>query len=238
MRVYAMYPSTTSLYAATVVDNTTYCKGDDDIIVVEFDGDEDDLTRTIPQRHIPARFVSLIPSEFPAAQVLKSKKAKKPLKAAANTAARGLTVKPLIPSAPVGPSLESLKLREGAVVEDDMMGLLDDFMDDDDFANFDFGDDVERGILQFPEQKPRMRVKTASSAAEVAALSRKNKEKEGNMAVCPEQSTITNMKSKRPRKPHILPNRKLETKSKKKRQSSESHGSIFNQNNRPRRAFK
>jgi len=40
MRVYAMYPSTTSLYAATIVDNTTYCKGDDDIIVVEFDGDE------------------------------------------------------------------------------------------------------------------------------------------------------------------------------------------------------
>jgi hypothetical protein len=35
-----MYPNTTSLYSATVVDNTTYCRGDDDIIVVEFDGDE------------------------------------------------------------------------------------------------------------------------------------------------------------------------------------------------------
>jgi hypothetical protein len=40
MRVYAMYPNTTSLYGATVVDNTTFCRRDDDIIVVEFDEDE------------------------------------------------------------------------------------------------------------------------------------------------------------------------------------------------------
>ena len=40
LRIYAMYPHTTSLYVATVVDNTTYCRGDDDIIVVEFDEDE------------------------------------------------------------------------------------------------------------------------------------------------------------------------------------------------------
>ena len=39
-RVYAMYPKTTSLYCATAVDNTTYCRGEDDIAVVEFDGDE------------------------------------------------------------------------------------------------------------------------------------------------------------------------------------------------------
>jgi len=39
-RVYAMYPHTTSLYSATVIDNVTYCRQDDDIIVVEFDGDE------------------------------------------------------------------------------------------------------------------------------------------------------------------------------------------------------
>jgi hypothetical protein len=39
-RVYAMYPQTTSLYSATVIDNTTYCREDDDIIVVEFDGEE------------------------------------------------------------------------------------------------------------------------------------------------------------------------------------------------------
>ena len=65
-RVYAMYPSTTSLYGATVIDSTTYCRGEDDIIVVEFDGDEDDFGN-LPQRHIPARFVSLVPHEFPAA---------------------------------------------------------------------------------------------------------------------------------------------------------------------------
>lgn len=35
-----MYPKTTSLYPATVIDSTTYCRGDDDIIVVEFDGEE------------------------------------------------------------------------------------------------------------------------------------------------------------------------------------------------------
>jgi len=71
-RVYAMYPSTTSLYSATVIDNTTYCRGDDDIIVVEFDGDEA-VNGKIPQRHIPARFVTLIPREFPAAQVTRRK---------------------------------------------------------------------------------------------------------------------------------------------------------------------
>ena len=39
-RVYAMYPQTTSLYSATVIDSTTYCRDDDDVIVVEFDGEE------------------------------------------------------------------------------------------------------------------------------------------------------------------------------------------------------
>ena len=42
-RVYAMYPETTVLYAATVTDSTTYCRGDDDIIVVQFDEEEADL---------------------------------------------------------------------------------------------------------------------------------------------------------------------------------------------------
>lgn len=68
-RVYGMYPHTTSLYPATVVDATTYCRGDDDIIVVEFDGEEaDSSTGVIPTYHIPARFVTLIPKEFPASE--------------------------------------------------------------------------------------------------------------------------------------------------------------------------
>ena len=71
-RVYAMYPQTTSLYPATVVDSTTYCRGDDDIIVVEFDGEEvDGTTGQVPSYHIPARFVTLIPREFPASQPAK-----------------------------------------------------------------------------------------------------------------------------------------------------------------------
>jgi hypothetical protein len=68
MRVYAMYPETTSLYTATVIDNTTYCQGDNDIVVVEFDGDEPDATGSPPRCHIPAGFVTLIPREFPGAQ--------------------------------------------------------------------------------------------------------------------------------------------------------------------------
>mmetsp|Transcript_32641 Transcript_32641/g.37137 ORF Transcript_32641/g.37137 Transcript_32641/m.37137 type:complete len:651 (-) Transcript_32641:35-1987(-) len=68
-RVYAMYPLTTSLYSGTVIDNTTYCRDEDDIIVVEFDGDEANaITGKMAQYHIPARFVTLIPKEFPAAQ--------------------------------------------------------------------------------------------------------------------------------------------------------------------------
>lgn len=63
-----MYPNTTSLYPATVFDSTTYCRDDDDIIVVEFDGEEPDETGVIPKYHIPARFVSLIPKEFPSSE--------------------------------------------------------------------------------------------------------------------------------------------------------------------------
>jgi SGF29 tudor-like domain len=79
-RVYAMYPMTTSLYSGTVIDNTTYCRGDDDIIVVEFDGDEADAkTGKMPQYHIPGRFVTLIPREFPGAvQNQKKRKASAP----------------------------------------------------------------------------------------------------------------------------------------------------------------
>jgi hypothetical protein len=52
-RVYAMYPQTTSLYAATVTDSTTYCRGDDDIIVVQFDGeDADPVTGNFPSYHV------------------------------------------------------------------------------------------------------------------------------------------------------------------------------------------
>lgn len=59
-----MYPHTTSLYVATVIDNTTYCRGDDDVIVVEFDEDERDATGALPKCHIPARFCVMIPPEF------------------------------------------------------------------------------------------------------------------------------------------------------------------------------
>jgi hypothetical protein len=52
-RVYAMYPQTTSLYAATVTDSTTYCRGDDDIVVVQFDGEDADLmTGQFPSYHV------------------------------------------------------------------------------------------------------------------------------------------------------------------------------------------
>mmetsp|Transcript_41903 Transcript_41903/g.71679 ORF Transcript_41903/g.71679 Transcript_41903/m.71679 type:complete len:340 (-) Transcript_41903:280-1299(-) len=72
-RVYAMYPNTTALYCGSVVDSTTYCRNQDDIIVVQFDGDEDDKG-VVPERHIPARFVTLIPREFPSSQNKKRRK--------------------------------------------------------------------------------------------------------------------------------------------------------------------
>ena len=62
-RVFAMYPGTTSFRHASVVDYSTFCRGNDDIIVVEFDGDGED-TDNVPQRHIPARFMTLIPPEL------------------------------------------------------------------------------------------------------------------------------------------------------------------------------
>lgn len=58
-----MYPNTTSLYPATVIDNSTRFIEDERMIVVEFDGDEDALMN-IPQRHIPSRFVTPIPVEL------------------------------------------------------------------------------------------------------------------------------------------------------------------------------
>lgn len=73
VRVYAMYPNTTALYCGTVIDSTTYCRNQDDIIVVQFDGDEDD-NGVVPHRHIPARFVTLIPREFKASKISKKRK--------------------------------------------------------------------------------------------------------------------------------------------------------------------
>ena len=58
-----MYPNTTSLYPATVIDNSTHFREDEQMIVVEFDGDEDELMK-VPQRHIPSRFVTPIPVGF------------------------------------------------------------------------------------------------------------------------------------------------------------------------------
>ena len=51
-RVYAMYPQTTSLYAATVIDCTTYCREEDDIIIVVFDGEEADISGNFPSYHV------------------------------------------------------------------------------------------------------------------------------------------------------------------------------------------
>jgi hypothetical protein len=47
VRSYAMYPSTTAFYPCTVVDSTTYCQGDNDIVVVEFDGDEGKIIHVV-----------------------------------------------------------------------------------------------------------------------------------------------------------------------------------------------
>ena len=62
-RVYAIYPKFIMFYSATVVDCSTFCRNQDDIIVVEFDN-ESEGGGNIPKHHIPARFVTLVPREF------------------------------------------------------------------------------------------------------------------------------------------------------------------------------
>ncbi len=64
-KVYAMYPQTNLFYPGTVVDNNTYCQGEDNICVVDFDMENvDKKTGAAIQRHVPATFVTLIPREF------------------------------------------------------------------------------------------------------------------------------------------------------------------------------
>ena len=72
-RVWGMYTDTTSFYAGTSLDNTTYCRGLDDVVVVQFDGDEDE-SGVIPGRHVPARFCTLMGSEDPLGRVGKKKR--------------------------------------------------------------------------------------------------------------------------------------------------------------------
>lgn len=136
-RVYAMYPQTTSLYTATVMDNTTYCRDDDDIIVVEFDGDEADETGSIPRCHIPARFVTLIPREFHGAQA-QNKKRRPSLESPPSNAktskatASGATAPP--PKATAAPEMEDPLNGLGEMPFDDMPAL-----GDFDELDFDLG---------------------------------------------------------------------------------------------------
>lgn len=124
-RVYAMYPHTTSLYTATVVDNTSYYRGDDDIVVVQFDGDEADATGQIPSCHIPASFVIIIPREFPGSQSEQTNSGKKAAKKSSSTESANFSD----PAMGVAPPATS-----------DEMNALDLNFDafDDDLDNLDF----------------------------------------------------------------------------------------------------
>lgn len=61
-RVLAMYPigNSPTLYEATVIDNSTWCRDLDDIVVVEFDGDKR-MPGDVPKRHVPARCMTVLP---------------------------------------------------------------------------------------------------------------------------------------------------------------------------------
>ena len=144
-RVYAMYPMTTSLYSGTVIDNTTYCRGDDDIIVVEFDGDEADAkTNKMPQYHIPARFVTMIPRE-PTQIVTQSHKKRK--SAAAPAAAA------VLPNSKAAKrsATSSGKHKRGASSDSALNNMLDEIAYGDiggiggdlDLDQFDLGFDVK-----------------------------------------------------------------------------------------------
>ena len=131
-RVYAMYPQTTALYTATVVDSGTYCRREDDIIVVEFDGDEPDpVTGKLPACHIPARFVTLIPKEFPGAHA-----------PTVSTAANVVT----------NNSTSSSKRKRNPSIDnsidvDIMNGVLDDLEFDGDLPGLDQFDDLDFDLL-------------------------------------------------------------------------------------------
>jgi hypothetical protein len=129
-RVYAMYPHTTSLYTATVVDSTTYCREDDDIVVVEFDGDEPDATGAIPKCHIPARFVTMIPSEFPGVKVDTSKSKSK--KAGATSKA---------PSIPLLPDTKATMAAANS--SEDFLDTLSELKFEDEMAGFDGFEDLD-----------------------------------------------------------------------------------------------
>lgn len=128
-RVYAMYPQTTSLYPATVVDNSTYCRDDDDIVVVEFDGDEPDTTGMIPKCHIPARFVTIIPREFAASQPPSANAKKK-------GGATGTSSGDVVQSA------------AAAMLDSDAFGNLDDMTFDDALPALDGFDDLDFDLFE------------------------------------------------------------------------------------------
>jgi hypothetical protein len=131
-RVYAMYPQTTALYTATVVDCTTYCRRDEDIIVVEFDGDDPDpITGKLPACHIPARFVTLIPKEFPGSH------------APSGTGTSG--------SHSIATVSNSKRKRNSPIITsedaDIMNGVLDDLNFDGDLPGLDQFDDLDFDLL-------------------------------------------------------------------------------------------
>ena len=161
-RVYAMYPNTTSLYCATVVDNTTYCRGNDDIIVVEFDGDEDE-DHTIPQRHIPSRFVTLIPRGFAAANL--KKKAKRVVTGKASGAAGKKKKK-------VSPAVKDSGTAGGG--DAGVNAFTDMMLDDITKGTFDGGfDDMDLDSFSFDlMDQPRQQVNVATSFADIQAMKR------------------------------------------------------------------
>jgi len=61
--VLAVHPGHSTLHRARVIDNTTWCKGNDDILVVKYDGDKDNFLSK-GEHFILARLVTLIPKDL------------------------------------------------------------------------------------------------------------------------------------------------------------------------------
>uniref|UniRef100_A0A7S3QFE2 SGF29 C-terminal domain-containing protein n=1 Tax=Chaetoceros debilis TaxID=122233 RepID=A0A7S3QFE2_9STRA len=87
-RVYAMDPQTSSFHPATVLDSTTYCEDEDNICIIEFDMKDSSTggTKGI-QRHVPARFVTLIPRDFSSSTKPRAKAPSRKRKSAASSTA-------------------------------------------------------------------------------------------------------------------------------------------------------
>jgi len=119
--------------------------------------DELDQTMKIPQRHIPARFVTLIPSEFPISKGTKQRSKKKSTSKSQTVTTR---------KTPIPVATESHRQDTESALFDDFL-TNNDLGDLDDFdAGFDFGND---DLFTKPlDTKKRKKIASSSTSISIS----------------------------------------------------------------------